>query len=140
MSTVLWANLLHAGEVSSDEADKYALYRHSKKLEKLSRKLGVASFLSSQDFTDMLFNLSDDELPPGMTSTDELMAQNGSWMAAQDAIQMLTQLLQHIQQEQVRFGVFSDDRDEVMRELEESLEMARKADRVNGQFNFSVVA
>ncbi len=140
MSTVLWANLLHAGQVSSDEADKYALYRHSKKLDKLSRKLGVASFLSSQDFTDMLFNLSDDELPSGMTSTDELMAQNGSWMAAQDAIQMLTQLARHIEQEQVRFGVFSDDRAEVLRELEESLEVARKADLVNGQFNFSVVA
>ncbi len=139
MSTVLWANLLHAGQVSSDEADKYALYRHSKKLDRLSRKLGVASFLSSQDFTDMLFNLSEDELPAGMSSTDELMAQNGSWMAAQDALEMLTQLAQYIEREQVRFGVFSDDRDAVLRELQESLEIARKADRINAQFNFSVV-
>ena len=140
MSTVLWANLLHAGRVSSDEADKPALYRHSKKLDRLSRKLGVASFLSAQDFTDMLVNLEQEELPAGMASTDDLMAQNGSWMAAQDAIVMLTRLLRHIEQEQVRFGVFSDDRAEVLRELEESLETARKADRVNGQFNFSVVS
>ena len=139
MSTVLWANLLHAGQVSCDEADKPALYRHSKKLDRLSRKLGVASFLSAQDFTDMLVNLSQEELPPGMSSTDELMAQTGSWMAAQDAIVMLAQLARHIEQEQVRFGVFNDDRAEVLRELEASLDVAKKADRVNGQFNFSVV-
>ena len=140
MSTVLWANLLHAGQVSSDEADKPALYRHSKKLDRLSRKLGVASFLSAQDFTDMVVNLSQEELPPSMSSTDELMAQNGSWMAAQDAIEMLSQLASHIESEQVRFGFFSDDRAEILRELEESLAIAKKADRVNGQFNFSVVA
>ena len=138
MSTVLWANLLHAGRVSSEEADKYALYRHSKKLERLSQKLGVSSFLSALDFTDYQFNLSDEDLPDGMTSTDELMARDGAWMGAQDAIEMLEQLARHIESNNVRFGFFSDDREQVLRELEESLEVARKADRVNGQFNFSV--
>ena len=139
MSTVLWANLLHAGRVSSDETDKPALYRHSKKLDRLSRRLGVSSFLSAQDFTDYQFNLSDEDLPDGMTSTDELMARDGAWMAARDAIEMLEQLARHIEADDIRFGFFSDDRAEVLRELDESLEMARKADRVNGQFNFSVV-
>ena len=139
MSTVLWANLLLDGKVNSDERDKYALYKHSKKLEKMTRKLGVSSFLSAQDFTDFQFNLSHDELPAGMESTDELMARNGSWMSAQDALEMLQNLKNHIEDNKIKFGFFSDDRDAVLEELEESLEMARKATQVNGQFNFSVI-
>ncbi len=57
MSTVLWANLLLEGKVSSDENDNYALYKHSKKLDKLTRELGVSGFSSVQDFTDIQFNL-----------------------------------------------------------------------------------
>jgi len=139
MSTVLWANMLHEGRVVCDERDKYALYKHSKKLDKLTRKLGVTSFLAAQDLSDAQFNLSNDPLPDGMESTDQVMAQSGTWLAAQDAIEMLERLIGHIRDEQVKFGLFRDDRDDVVRELEESLELARKADAVNGQFNFSVV-
>ena len=52
MSTVLWANLLEKGKVVSDESDKYALYKHSKKLEKLTKELKTVSFASVQDTTD----------------------------------------------------------------------------------------
>ena len=139
MSTVLWANLLAEGKVVSDQTDKYALYKHSKRLDKLTRKLGLCSFLSAQDFTDYQFNLSDDALPDGIESTDELMAQNGTWLAAQDAVEMLTNLIRHIDEDKVKFGFFSDDRDEVLRELEQSLVIADKANQVNGMFNFSVI-
>ena len=139
MSTVLWANMLHEGRVVCDERDKYALYKHSKKLDKLTRKLGVTSFLAAQDLTDAQFNLSNDPLPDGMESTDQLMAQSGTWLAAQDAIEMFERLIGHIRDNSIKFGLFRDDRDDVLRELEESLELARKADAVNGQFNFSVV-
>lgn len=139
MSTVLWANLLDNGRVESDQSDKYALYKHSKKLNKLTAKLGVSSFLSAQDLTDLQINMSLEELPPGMESTDELMAQNGTWLAAQDALNMLQKLIEHIESSQVKFGLFSDDREQVLRELRESLEIARRADSVNGMFNFSVV-
>jgi len=139
MSTVLWANLLHAGKVVADERDKPALYRHGKKLDKLTRQLGLSNFLSFQDFTELQFNLSTDELPPGVESTDELMAQQGTWMAAQDAVETLTNLIGHIDQNNVRFGFFSDDRDEILRELRESLVVAERANSVAGMFNFSVV-
>jgi hypothetical protein len=139
VSTVLWANLLDNGRVISDERDKYALYKHSKKLNKLTARLGVSGFLSTQDFTDLQFNLSRDELPQGIETTNELMAQNGNWLAAQDALNMLRQLIEHIDANKVKFGLFSDDREQVLRELEESLDMARRADSVNGMFNFSVV-
>jgi len=33
MSTVLWANVLSAGRVKSDQADHLALYKHAEKLD-----------------------------------------------------------------------------------------------------------
>jgi hypothetical protein len=53
MSTVLWANAFIDGKVNSDKSDKFFLYKHSKKLDKLSKRIGVISFSSVQDFTDV---------------------------------------------------------------------------------------
>ena len=139
MSSVLWANLLDGDRVVSDEKDKYALFKHSKKLDRLCHKLGVSSFLAAQDFTDYQFNVTQQDLPAGMDSTDDLMAQNGNWIAAQDAVVMLQQLMGHIDDNRIKFGFFSDDREQVLAELEESLQTAQEANRINGRFNFSVV-
>ena len=93
MSTVLWANTLIDGRVESDESDSCALYWHSKKLDRLTNQLKLTSFISTQDFTDMRFNVSDDDLPEGMESTDELMAGQGVWVSGADAVLMLESLI-----------------------------------------------
>lgn len=139
MSTVLWANVLINGEVKSDQNDLYALYKHSKKLDKLTKKLGTINFVSTHDFTDLQFNLSQDELPDGMESTDELMAENGVWVPASEARIMIEALIAHITSERVKFGLFKDDVKQVLSELNESLELARQAGSENAMFNFSVV-
>ena len=108
-------------------------------IRQLTRQLGVRSFLSAQDFTGLQFNLDDDDLPQGIESTEELMAQNGTWMAAQDAVEMLGNLIRHIDERKIKFGFFNDDREDVLQELEQSLVIAERANSVNGMFNFSVV-
>lgn len=139
MSTVLWTNILVNGEVISDESDNYALYKHAKKLNKLTRQLQVTRFETAQDFTDVQFNLSDQELPDGMESTDELMAQKGVWISGAAAVEMLESLIAHLTANEVRFGLFSNDYDAVLTELRASLESASKARSANGMFNFAVI-
>ena len=139
MSTVLWANILVDGVVESDEADRYALYRHAKKLDRLTRQLKVTGFVSTHDLTDAQFNLSHDELPAGMQSTDEVMAKSGVWISAADAVQMLEALIAHIGDKKIKFGVFRNDAEAVMAELRESLALAERAGSASGMFNFSVV-
>ena len=121
MSTVLWANVLEDLNVVSDECDKYALYKHSKKLDKLTKKLKTVGFASVQDTTDVQFNLSDQELPEGITSTDEVMSKEGVWVSGSEAVEMIEALIRHITDKNLRFGVFSDDSKEIIRELKESL-------------------
>jgi hypothetical protein len=139
MSTVLWANQLLDGVVTSDESDKYALYKHSKKLTQLSQTAAIPAFSELLDFTDMQFNLGDDELPEGMQSTNELVAENGVWKDGAQAVEMLEALLKVITTEKPRFGLVSNDYDAVVTELQESIAWARKAAEMGARFNFSVV-
>ncbi|TNF34851.1 MAG: hypothetical protein EP312_05190 [Gammaproteobacteria bacterium] len=140
MSTVLWANhLLNNGEVASDESDKWALYKHTEKLDKLASAAKVEPFSSLLDHTDIEFNMGDDELPDGMKSTKELMAHEGVWKSADDALAILNGLLAVISSEKPRFGVITSDYDVVVAELSESIEYAKKASEVGAKFNFSVV-
>ena len=139
MGTVLWTNILEKGKVKTDTSDKYALYKHTKKLEKLTKFLNIISFTSMHDFTDMKFNLSDEELPEGMKSTTDVMVVNGTWISGEEAVLMLETLIQYISENKIKFGLFKNDYDEVIRELEESLEQAIEAKKISGEFNYSVV-
>lgn len=139
MSTVLWSNLLINGKVESDETDQLALYKHTDKLEELTRALGLPSFESACDTTDLQFNMSEDELPAGMTSTNELMATKGQWLSLPDGIRMLEGLLANIRKDKVRFGLLSNQHDAVVAELEEVLAFARTGEGKAQKFNFCVV-
>ncbi|MEM7469045.1 MAG: hypothetical protein AAF387_19475 [Pseudomonadota bacterium] len=139
MSTVLWANYLEDGKVVSDESDKYAIYKHAKKLDAIAKKLALSSFIDMQDTTDYEFNVTDKALPPGMESTDELMARDGIWVEAQSAIDLLNRLIEEIEAKKIRFGILSDARSDVVAELKDSLTFAQKAQSRAAKFNFSVV-
>lgn len=138
MSTVLWTNLLINGEVTTDEADKYALHEHADKLDALSKKLGLGSFNDICDTTDLRFNMEEFELPEGVESTNDVMAKEGVWIEVAQAVRLLEGLHTHLTQDKVRFGLLSNDYDQVMEELAEALAYA-KAAPVDAKFNFCVV-
>lgn len=139
MSTVLWANILENGTVDSDESDKYALYKYSEKLNQLTKQQKVVSFTSVQDFTDMQFNLSNEELPDNMESTDQVMTINGVWITGAKAVEILENLISHISGNKIKFGLLRNDHEAVINELKESLIIATKAKSIKGKFNYSVV-
>lgn len=139
LSTVLWANYLSNGEVTSNQSDKWALYKHADKLDKLASGAGLESFSGLLDHTDFEFNMGDDDLPEGIKSTNELMARDGVWKSANDALALLNGLVTVIKTAKPRFGVMKNDYDAVMTELSESIEYAKKAGELGAKFNFSVV-
>jgi hypothetical protein len=49
VSTVLWANALIGEVVTSDESDKYALYKHAAKLDDIGKRIAQKSFNSLCD-------------------------------------------------------------------------------------------
>jgi len=141
LSTVLWANVLANGKVQSDEDDHAALYKHADKLDALTKALGTPSFQAICDTTDLRFNTDEDlELPPGMQSTNELMAAQGAWMPLADAVSMLRTLRDHVVGKKVRFGLLGNDHDQVVAELEDVLAfLSRQQASDDRKFNFSVV-
>lgn len=139
MSTVLWANTLSDACVRSDESDKPALCRHMDTLDSICLRIGIPSFKGICDSTDLRVNLGHTELPAGLISSNELMAINGAWIDAQEAVQALTSLLAEIQSRNIRFGLLRNDQAAVVAELQESIAFAKRAD-AGAKFNFSVVA
>ncbi len=139
MSTVLWANHLFEGRVTSDESDKVALHRHLKKLDRLCELWGVVPISTFCDSTDARCNLDLIDLPEGMESTDELMAVEGVWIEADGAERALAALLDGIRENRTRFGLLRNDHDLVVAELSESLAFARSALDRGANFNFSIV-
>ena len=138
MSTVLWANLLHHGTVTCDQSDKWALHRHTRQLDQLAKRAAVAPFSSLLDHTDARFNSGDAELPAGMRSTDDLMARDGVWRSADEALRVLRGLLRIVVTDKPRFGLMRDDHDDVVAELAESIEHAERAAAMGALFNLCV--
>ncbi|MCC6927755.1 MAG: hypothetical protein IT359_02080 [Gemmatimonadaceae bacterium] len=139
MSTVLWANVLVDGAVTSDESDHLALYQHAERLDAITRELQLKPFLEICDTTDQRYNVEGHELPPGMTSTNELMAAEGSWMPLAGALAMLEALRGHIVAKNVRFGLLRNQQAQVLAELDEVIAFAREHAVREGEFNFAVV-
>ena len=139
MSTVLWSNILIDGVVQSDQVDKYALYKFTNKLDQLAKKMGDIAFSDLLDSTDATFNLSQGELPDGMTSTDELMADRGVWVSGDTAALLIKSLIQLIKTQNIRFGLLTNQAQNVIDELEDALVLANNAKALNGKFNFAVV-
>lgn len=139
MSTVLWANQLHNGISTSDQSDKYALYKHLDKLDGLCKSLGIPLLSKYCDDTDLRFNNDVIDLPEGMESSDELMARDGVWIDAAEAVRYLTALLEKITSEKTKFGLLRNDHDAVVEELNEAAAFARAAAAQGGKFNFCIV-
>ncbi len=78
----------------SDESDKSALHKHADKLDAIAKRLTLPLFLSMCDTTDVRFNLGEFELPEGVDSTDGVMALEGSWIPAHDAVRLLAGVLE----------------------------------------------
>jgi hypothetical protein len=139
VSTVLWANVLVDGKVISDESDHLALYKHADKLDAIARTLRLRPFLEICDTTDQRYNLEDEELPEGMSSTNELMAAQGAWLPIAEAQSLLGSLREHIVAKRVRFGLLSNQHTQVVAELDEVLAFVAAQSGKADRFNFSVV-
>ena len=59
--------------------------------------------------------------PRGATSTDDVMAVDGVWIAGSQAVEMLSGLIKHISDNKIKFGIFTNDVEEVVNEFSASL-------------------
>ena len=139
MSTVLWANQLANGEVVGENEDYYALYKHGKRIDAICKELKLRPLTSFCDFTDVKFNNDEFELPPGATSTNDVMKVSGVWIDASEAHEILVRVLQYVREKSPRFGLLKNELADVVEELEASIKFAEAAKTANAKFNFSVV-
>jgi len=139
MSKVLWANYLVDGQVVSEEADYLALYHHMDKLDEICRKLEIIPISDMLDSTDMEFNALDLKLPEGMESTTDIMAAEGRWVSADDAVEAMDELKAYLIEHYPHIGLLHNATPDIITELEESIDWAMTAESLSAKFNFSIV-
>jgi predicted small metal-binding protein len=139
MGTVLWSNTLKEGEVVSDHVDLYAMFKYLDKLDGICKAIGVRTLSSICDNTDMLVNLEQLEMPDDYQDTNQMMAEQGVWVQASEAQEILEKLLVHIQSHDTRFGLLKNVHDDIVEELKICSQFAGNAANCESKFNFSIV-
>ena len=139
MSTALWLYYRAGKTASSNEEDLIALYRHAKQLDRICGRLSLTPLSAFHDLTDAKFNLGDEDLPDGMTSTVELMVDRGSWHSVTEGRTVFFELLEWLKANPTRFGLLGNDYNEVLGELKRCLESLEAQETDSCEFNLCVV-
>lgn len=140
MSTVIWVNYLKAGKVTSDESDKWAIYRFSDKLDLICLRIGIRKLSDFHDTIDAEANLSDEvDIGENVADTYDLMARKGRWFQPEDGLEVVNRLLTELQEKPVRFGLLGDKYPMVAAELEECRKSIQIAKDDGALFHMSVV-
>lgn len=139
MSSVYWVYKLVDGLVDGPEEDCYELYRHTELLDNICAALEIEEFSSMVDYTDASFCFEEKELPEGVEDTTELMARQGNWVAAADAVNVLSSLEQFISDSDNALDISSDARSGLILELRTTVTFASVAASEQGKLNLSVV-
>ncbi len=79
------------------------------------------------------------EMPEKYESTDEMMAEQGIWIEASEALDILEKLLSHIQSNKIRFGLIKNSHDEIVEELQSSIKFAQNSAETGAKLNFAIV-
>ena len=140
MGTVIWVNYLKAGQVTSDQSDKWAIYRFTDKLDRICSGIGIRNLSDFQDTTDAEANLAEDiGTQEGAIDTYALMAEKGKWFEPDEGLAVIDRLLTELRERPVRFGLLGDKYSMVVAELEECRQSVQKAEDDGALFHLSVV-
>lgn len=137
MGMTIWVNYLKDGTVTSDEADKSAMFRHLNKLDQLCKRSRIRKLSDFLDTTDLEANVDDGTQAEG--STWDLMAQKGNWFSPEAGIEVLSALIRQLEEKPIRFGWLTDNYDWVLMDLKECLASIENAGEKEARFHLGVV-
>lgn len=139
MSTALWLYFREGQAASSSQEDLFFLYRHAGKLDRICRSLALKPLSEFHDVTDARFNLGDEPLPDGMSSTVDLMVERGTWHPISDGLSTFSELLRWLRANPTRFGLLRDDYQAVLDELAQCVKSLESRQVGSCEFNLCVV-
>jgi hypothetical protein len=139
MSTALWLYYREGETASTNQEDLVSLYRHASKLDRICRNLSLIPLSEFHDLTDAKFNMSNEALPDGISSTTELMTKRGSWHPVNDGLSSLSALLQWLSTNPTRFGVLGNDYQKILDELTICVKSLESRAESPCEFNLCVV-
>ncbi|MFT5130576.1 MAG: hypothetical protein ACI8W8_004207 [Rhodothermales bacterium] len=139
MSVAIWINRLQDGEITSDQEDRLFVLKHASKLDKVCQKLGVKPLSSFHDTTDAEMNVMGLEDQSDEVDFHQLISERGKWFNPQAGVDVLGELLADLEREPIRFGLLSNDYDDVMADLAACKSAIEFAQAAGARFHMSIV-
>jgi hypothetical protein len=134
MSDTLWVRRKSkAGtDDSGDDFDHSLFCKHAEALDKLAASLSVTKLSDFFDTTDLLFNMSDEDLP------ESWIIENEQWYPTNDALIALNKIIENLKANEVKW-IKGIAKAELLEELEDCEAKLASAERENDLFHFCIV-
>lgn len=128
MSDTLW--FLREGQTEDgDDVDHTAMLNSSEQLDALADALAVSKLSAFYDYSDLEFNLSEEDLDEGW------IAENSQWHDPAPALESVNALLAHLD----KLEIPEDSRGELQEELEDCRQKLMNAVSAGEKFHFCIV-
>jgi hypothetical protein len=128
MSDTIW--FLREGHTEDgDDYDHTLMLNASEQLDALAESLGVQKLSGFHDYSDLEFNMSEEELD------EEWIAENSQWHDPAPALESVTTLLANLG----KLEIPEEDRQPLQDELEDCHQKLRNAVADGAKFHFCIV-
>jgi hypothetical protein len=128
MSDTIW--FLREGHTEDgDDYDHTLMLNASEQLDALAESLGVQKLSDFHDYSDLEFNVSEEELD------EEWITENSQWHDPAPALESVTTLLANLD----RLEIPEEDRQPLQEELEDCHQKLRNAVADGEKFHFCIV-
>ena len=128
MSDTIWF-LREGHSEDGDDYDHTLMLNSSEQLDALAESLGVSKLSEFHDYSDLEFNLSEEELD------EAWVAENSQWHAPAPALESVQALLTHLD----KLDIPAESRSDLREELEDCLDKLSSAVAAGEKFHFCIV-
>lgn len=128
MSDTIWF-LREGHSEDGDDYDHTLMLNSSEQLDALAESLGVSKLSDFHDYSDLEFNMSEEELD------EAWVAENSQWHAPAPALESVQALLAHLE----KLDIPDENRSDLQEELADCREKLASAVAAGEKFHFCIV-
>jgi len=130
MGMTIW--VLRKSRAEDVDEDRTLFHDSADALDGVAEELGVRKLSEFFDFTDLQFNMSEEELP------ESWIAEHQKWHAPSDVLSRFRAILRRIEEQGLN-GLDAEERDALLEELGDCLAKVEAAEAEGDRFHFCVV-
>ena len=141
MSDTIWININNGDDIDCNEEDHSIMLALTDELDILAGTLGVKPLSAFYDYTDMEYNLKEDDDQEDYEEESDIAWSNdqATWFNAEEAYGSVTAILESLEANPEVISLGDYDIDDLIWELEDAQTELEKAIEAEQTFHFCIV-